>query len=622
MCGIVGYIHLNPSQAISVDLMAMNASIRHRGPDDDGFYQDARVGLAMRRLSIIDLKTGQQPMSNETGRLQVVFNGEIYNYRELRAKLSAEGHHFATQSDTEVLVHAYETWGDDLPKHLRGMFAFALWDMDRERLVLVRDHFGIKPLYTAQLGGTLLFASEIKALLLHPQCPRRLDTTAFDQYLTVRYIPEPRTIFQDIRALPPAHVLIVADGQIETRRYWSFTPLSNPYPDQASAIEAIRETVADSVRAMLVADVPLGAFLSGGIDSASVVAMMSRYSEGAPVKTFSIGFGEREHHWDELPTAKAIASHFKTEHHEFRLEPDIISLLPQIVRGFDQPFADPTALLLYILSQETRQHVTVALTGTGGDELLGGYMRYKGMMQYQRYARLPRPLRRGAARLASMTIRDATDGRMRSQRVRRFLESGALSFDQAYLAIVSNLDQQRKRVLYTADFRATLQPDYGFIHEPLQGDDPLEAILLTELQSYLPYSQLVYGDRMSMAQSLEVRVPLVDQRLIEVAGNIPLAWKIQGGTTKALFREAMRPFLPPEIVNLPKQGFVMPIALWLRGELRAWAEGLLGQLGQRGYFEPSALHTIFQEHLDSKRDHSQLIWTLVVLEIWHQLYFD
>lgn len=620
MCGIVGYIHLDPTQAVAVDLQAMNNSIAHRGPDDAGMYQDARVGLAMRRLSIIDLATGQQPMTNENGRLQVVFNGEIYNYRELRAELSAQGHHFNTQSDTEVLVHGYETWGDNLPKHLRGMFAFALWDMDNERLLLARDHFGIKPLYTMTIGGTLLFASEIKALLLHPQCKRQLDTTAFDQYLTVRYIPEPRTIFQDINALLPGHIL-TADTQTQARPYWSFKPLSNPYPDEASAIQAIRDSVADSVKAMLVADVPLGAFLSGGIDSASVVALMCRYSGGVPVKTFSIGFGEREHHWDELPTAKAIATHFKTEHHEFRLEPDIITLLPQIVQGFDQPFADPTALLLYILSQATRQHVTVALTGTGGDEMFGGYMRYKGMIQYQRYAQLPRLLRQAATRLATRVLRDATDGRMRSQRVRRFLESGSLTFDQAYLAIVSNLDHQRKMALYTPDFRASLQTDYGFICEPLMGSNPLDAILLTDLQSYLPYSQLVYGDRMSMAQSLEVRVPLVDQYLIEVAGNIPLTWKIKGGTTKALFRKAMQPFLPPEIVNLPKQGFVMPVALWLRGELKGWAESLLGQLAQRGYFEPNALQTIFQEHLTSKRDHSQLIWTLVVLEIWHQLYF-
>lgn len=621
MCGIVGYLQLDERHAQPINLATMSQRLVHRGPDEAGNFVDARVGLAVRRLSIIDLDTGQQPIANETGRIHVVFNGEIYNYQELRGELSALGHQFRTQSDTEVLVHGYEAWGLDLPKHLRGMFAFAVWDQEQERLLLARDHFGIKPLYYTVVGTTLLFGSEIKALLTHPQLPRTINTTALDQYITIRYVPEPQTIFEGIQALPPGHIL-TAQRSVSIQQYWSFTPLQQPYPDQASAIRAIQEAMQESVERMLIADVPLGVFLSGGIDSTSIVAMMRQLKPTAPLRTFSIGFGEREHHWDELPVAKHVAAYFKTEHQAFQLEPDIIHLLPEMVKGFDQPFADTSAILLYVLSAKARPYIKVALTGTGGDEMFGGYVRYQGMSVYQRYAQLPHLLRQGAARLAAMAIRDATDGRMRSQRVRRFLESGALSFDQAYLAIVSNIDQQRRQALYTADFRAKLQPDYGFICNSLQGDNPLEALLLTELQSYLPYNQLVYGDRMSMAQSLEMRVPFVDQRLIEVAGNIPLAWKIQGGTTKALFREAMRPYLPAEIVGLPKQGFVMPVALWLREELRGWTKGLLGQLGQRGYFEPRAIQQIFQEYLNNKRDHSQLIWTLMVLEIWHQLYFD
>ena len=626
MCGITGYYHLSENIHTLVNLQRMNDSIYHRGPDEEGTFVAERVGLAMRRLSIIDLTTGQQPMHNETNTVHVVFNGEIYNYRELRTQLQAEGHIFTTQSDTEVLVHGYEAWGADLPKYLRGMFAFAIWDSEHERLMLSRDHFGIKPLYYTIVGQTLLFASEIKALLTHPDVSRELDISAFDQYLSIRYVPEPNTIFQNIKSLPMGHSLFATDT-IDIQPYWQFTPLQNPYQSKNEALQAIQEVVADSVKGMLVSDVPLGAFLSGGIDSASIVAMMRRYSNGNPVCTFSIGFGKAERYWSELEAAKSIANYYGTQHQEFLVEPDVINLLPQVIQGFDQPFANPTAILLNILSEQTRQHVTVALTGTGGDEMFGGYVRYKGMVYHQRYSRVPKPLRQLIAQLAK-NIRDTTDGRMVTQRLRRFFTSGVLPFDDAYINIISMLDNTRRRNLYTPKIYEKIknQDCWGYLRQYLNDGNytPLERLMLTEVQTYLPFNQLVYGDRMSMARSLELRVPLVDQKVIEVASNIPFDWKLSNGVTKGLFREAMSPFLPPDILKAPKQGFVLPIALWLRHELRDWAFGILApeKIRQRGYFQPDTVQTILREHDSGKRDNSILIWTLIVFELWHEAYLD
>lgn len=627
MCGIVGYFRRSFDHPLQINLRRMDDLIHHRGPDEDGYYTDERVGLAMRRLSIIDLSTGQQPMHNETNTVHVVYNGEIYNFHDLRQRLLAEGHVFTTQCDTEVLVHGYETWGEALPTYLRGMFAFALWDSQRQRLMLVRDHFGIKPLYYTVMGDTLLFASEMKALLAQPGLSREIDRVALDQYMTIQYVPEPRTIYQSIKALPAGHLMFSDEDELlDIRRYWTFTPMQQPYSSKAEAIEAIQTAFADSVKSMLVSDVPLGAFLSGGIDSASVVAMMTRCGDGSPVRTFSIGFGERERRWDELDAARSIAQFFKTEHHEFRVEPDVVQLVPQMVKAFDQPFANPTAILLYILSEQTRQHVTVALAGTGGDEMFGGYVRYKGMIRHEQYAHLPQILRKAAAQAASTYIHDTSDGRLRAQRVRRFLESGALPFDEAYLRIVTLLDDQRRQTLYSpALFEAVCEESWDFIRAPLRTENArLEQLMVAELQSYLPFNQLAYGDRMSMAQSLEVRVPLVDQELVKVAGNIPLRWKIPNGVTKGLFREAMAPFLPPEILQTPKLGFNLPIPLWFQNELRGWIADILSEkrVAQRGYFQPSAVTAIVQAHNEGKRDHSLLIWALVVLEIWHQMAVD
>jgi asparagine synthase (glutamine-hydrolysing) len=646
MCGIAGYISTSPQVNIRPYLQGMVRLLTHRGPDDEGYYQNALMGMGMRRLSIIDLATGHQPITNEDETVHVVFNGEIYNYRELRSVLEAKGHRFSTQSDTEVLVHGYEEWEEGLPKHLRGMFAFAIYDQRPGgdlpsgvtsaglrssvpgHLFLARDHFGIKPLYYAEIDGTFVFASEIKSLLAVPGISRDIDPEALNSYLSFLYVPEPRTIFKAVRALPPAHSLILKDGKVSIRHYWSFQlSTRQPLPRQ-DAVERIRAVFEDSVQSMLVSDVSLGLFLSGGIDSASILAMMNRHVDG-PVKTFSIGFGEKEKHWDELESARHVASFFKTDHHEFRLDPDVVGLIPQVLRHFDQPFANPTALILYLLSGEARQYVKVALAGTGGDEMFAGYPRYVGMYLYQKYRYLPAFLRQGAKALSHQLAKDSMDGRLWPQRIRRFLEGGAMSFGDCYVGFLSDQEDGRIQAMFTPEFRSSLNStdSAAFLRAYLdgsQGVPELEQLMLADLNTYLPYNQLVYGDRMSMAQSLEVRVPFVDQRLVEVAGSIPLSRKIPWGVTKGLFREAMGSFLPREIVNAPKKGLNLPISLWLRGDLRGWTHSLLSEerVRRRGYLRPEAVKAVVEEHERGRRDNSLFIWALLIFEKWHELYID
>lgn len=631
MCGIAGYVRLAPSTAEDPttvpDLQAMVDSLTHRGPDSAGFHAQGPVGLGMRRLAIIDLETGDQPISDATGHQVVIQNGEIYNYRQLRDQLIDRGYRFRTQSDTEVLLHGYAEWGEDLCEHLRGMFAVAIWDHAKQQLFLARDHFGIKPLYYCQVDGFLCFASEIKALLA-VGAPRDVDTEALDRYLSFLYVPEPRTIFRHVKALSPGHVMTCRRGDVDIRRYHQYRPSTQPFGSRQDAIEAVREGFADSVEAMMVSDVPIGLFLSAGIDSASILAMMARITE-APVRTFSIGFGSAERHWDELDGARRLADRFGSDHHEFRIDPDIVGQLPGIVRHFDQPFANPTALILDLLSKETRRHVKVALSGTGGDEFFAGYPRYLGMQLYRRYALLPSPLRRAAAALGDRLLRDRSDGRLTAQRLRRFLDSGALPFDASYARMLVVLETSRKRSLYTpATVDGLRASSADFITAQLAqvpaGSSPGEMLLATDIATYLPFNQLAYGDRMSMKQSLEVRVPFVDQRLAEVAAAIPLAWNLRRGTTKALLREAMAPYLPADIVKGAKRGLNLPIALWFRGPLKGWLEDRLAphRLEKRGYLRPEAVAQVLAEHMDGRRDHSLFLWALAVLESWFEAYID
>lgn len=642
MCGIAGFLDLHrrgapPDADLSSDtLRAMVSSLVHRGPDDEGFYGAPGVGLGMRRLAVIDLDGGRQPMANEDATVWVVTNGEIYNFVELRDQLRDRGHRFVSESDTEVLVHGWEEWGTDLPRRLRGMFAFAVWDTRTEHLFVARDPFGVKPLYySEQSPGTpehrLLFGSEIKALLA-AGVERRLDLQALDGYLSFLYVPEPRTLFESVRVLPPGHALSCRGGTVELQSYARYEPSGDRFASRREAVEAVREVLDDSVRAMMVADVPVGLFLSAGIDSASLLAAMVRHGDG-PVKTFSIGFGQAEHRWDELDGARSLAEHFGSDHHEIRVEPDIVQQLPRVVRHFDQPFANPTAVILDLLSQRAREQVTVALSGTGGDEFFAGYPRHLGMALYRRYRYLPEPVRRAAAVAGRALLRDATDGRQAARRLRRFLAGGALPLDRCYAEMLVALGGQRKQGLYSEPTLEALRMANGgtlpdateWVRQRFPDRRPsgaLEYLLAADVGTYLVGNQLAYADRMSMAQSLEVRVPFVDQRVAEVASRIPLAWHLRRGVTKSLLRDAVAPWLPESIVKAPKRGLNLPIGLWFRGALEPWMRDLLGpgHLGARGLLDGHAVDALIAEHLGGRRDHSLALWALVVLELWFQEY--
>lgn len=626
MCGIAGFVKLNPTARVSFEWTRMVDALAHRGPDDDGFYADEHVGIGMRRLAIIDVAGGSQPIANERGNIHVVYNGEIYNYRALRAELETRGHHFKTQSDTETIAHGYEEWGLKISEKLRAMFAYALWDKDAKRLVVARDHFGIKPMFYTIIDDALFFASEIKALLLHPKLKRAMDLRALNQYLSFLYVPAPRTMFQNIFELPPAHQLLVENGRVRVERFWQ--PETQPRAmNDADARALIRDAFEDSVRAQMMSEVPLGAFLSGGIDSSAIVAMMKRHTN-VPVKTFSLGFGAAEANWDETESAARVAKFFGTEHYSFRIEPNIVELAPQVIQHFDQPFANPTAVLMLLLARETRKHVTVALSGTGGDELFAGYPRYVGMLALEKYQRVPQTLRGFFANGARSFLRDASNGNLRMQRARRFFEGGALSFKECYLRWLVVMDETRKDLLYSESAQRELHDTdtFDFIRPYLNDATvpPTDRLLLTDYSTYLPFNQLHYADRMSMAASLEVRVPFVDQALFEAVKNIPLAQKISGNVTKALFRQALANDLPPFLLDLPKTGLNLPIALWFRGALRGWLHELLSpqNIRARGLFNVDGVQSILAEHDAGKRDHSLFLWALAMLEVWQQVYFD
>ncbi len=432
MCGIAGYYHSMPQTAVPMDLSKATRLLLHRGPDEEGYYEDSRVGMGIRRLSIIDIPGGHQPLGNEADTIHAVFNGEIYNYRGLRSLLQSKGHRFKSCSDTEVIVHGYEEWGEELFGRLRGMFAVGVWDEPKGSLLLARDHFGIKPLYYTKVNETFFFASEMKALLADRGVQREIDPVALDQYLSFLYIPEPRTIFTGVKALPPAHYLLLKEGEATLHRYWKLEICPDESLSLSSQLEEIRSGVEESVRAMLEADVPVGVFLSGGMDSTAILAMMSRHSR-EKVKTFTLGFGAREKNWDELEPARRVAAFFRTEHQEFRVEPRIVEDLPLVIRHFDQPFANPTALLLYYLSAEASRSVKVALTGTGGDEMFAGYPRYKAMVYHQFYGKIPPQIRKGLSAVGNFFLNDGINGNLGRQRIRRFLDAGSMNFAKCYL---------------------------------------------------------------------------------------------------------------------------------------------------------------------------------------------
>jgi asparagine synthase (glutamine-hydrolysing) len=625
MCGICGVVSRNSDRPVTEPLLrAMNDRLRHRGPDEDGVYLDDQAGLAMRRLSIVDLATGRQPIANEDQTIWIVFNGEIYNHLELRLQLEAKGHRFITQTDTEAIIHGYEAYGDDVVDHLNGMFVFAIWDTRRQRLLIARDRLGIKPLYYFCNAERLFFASELKALLAHPDVPRALDLTALDHFLTLEYVPSPYSIFQDIHKLPAGHRLILAAGrEPRLEQYWNVT-FQPALMNEATAVATLTDLIRDAVKIRLMADVPLGAFLSGGIDSSAVVAFMSELMT-EPVKTFSIGFGDPT--YNELPYARLVANHFGTDHHEEFLEADINEMVLRLVSHFDEPFGDFSIFPTFLVSEMARRHVTVTLSGDGGDEIFAGYDTYRAQALDRRYyGRLPRWLRQRAipGLLELVPPRPAKKGLI--NKTKRFVEGGALPEAWQHTRWMMFMHQQDKARLYQPDICASL----------LNGDSPGrlmetyfaqagQADQLTQQQyvdvkTYLADDILVKVDRMSMATSLEARVPLLDYRIVEFALSLPPHLKLNGQETKVILRRIMAGRLPEAVLNKPKEGFSIPLKHWLRGELRPLLHDLLAPdtIRRRGYFQPETVVQWLSEHEAGRVNHSHRLWALMVFELWQQ----
>jgi asparagine synthase (glutamine-hydrolysing) len=622
MCGITGAA----PGLDTVVLERMTAALIHRGPDGEGYFSTPDVSLGHRRLAVIDLAGGRQPMTSSDSRWTIIYNGEIYNFRALRRELQALGVVFRTQSDTEALLEAWARWGVDSLERLRGMFAFAMWDAWERALWLVRDRLGVKPLYHSVAGGRLLFGSEIKAILAHPDASRRLNPAAVDDYLACLYVPAPQTIFAGIEELPPGHWLRWQNGAMEVRRYWEARPLpaGESTPRHAEDLLALLE---ESVRLRLESDVPLGTFLSGGLDSSSVVALAAR-AKTEPMRSFSLGFGAGEEHYTELEFARLVASRYKTEHRELTIRPDCTELLPKMVKLFDEPFGNPTALLLYALSEVTRQHVTVALAGDAGDELFLGYPRYLGVRFRRAWQAVPRPLRRGIASLAGR-IPESTNGFHARRRIREFFSAGADSWQGAYIGWVTYFNPAMRQELYAPDFRAAVGGHAGekFLEDcfaRVAGCDPLDQASYVDLQSFLPHNLLQYGDRMSMAHALELRLPFTDHRLVEFALSLPPGQKLRGRESKHLLREAMRPLLPDETLRRSKLGLNPPLGRWLRNELAPLVERYLAPeaVRRRGWFRPEAVARLRQEFASGRRDYSLHLWGLLVLEEWARQYLD
>jgi asparagine synthase (glutamine-hydrolysing) len=626
MCGIAGQARADGRRPDAELLNGMCGAIEHRGPDSRGVHIDDGVGLGIQRLRVIDLVSGDQPIFNEDRSIAVVLNGEIYNHRELRQLLERKGHRFSTQGDTEVIVHLYEEVGADFVDSLIGMFGVAVWDVRERRLVLARDRFGKKPLYYAEREGVLSFASEIQSLLQDRQVSRTVDYEALDMYLALRYVPSPLTAFRDVRKLSPGHRLVFQDGRSQTEAFWRLDYLpKQEVKDERELCEELRERLRVAVRRRLIADVPLGAFLSGGIDSAAVVATMAQEST-QPVKTFSIGFDSD--HANELPQAQIVASRFGTEHHEFMVTPNAIELLPKIIRHHGEPFADATSIPTFYLAEVTRQHVTVALNGDGGDEIFGGYTRYVANLASARISGLPVPLRRALAWIGGAV---PANGQIDSwpNRIRRVAETLPLDPASRYFAYMSHLNGLRRDDLYTDSFRERVsltgaQEALSEAWRKASATDLLDKMLDTDVRTYLPDDLLTKVDIATMSCSLEARSPLLDHELVEFAASLPTCEKIQGKEKKVVFRRALRGLVPDEILDAPKRGFHPPLADWLRGELGSFArEVLLDRTArERGHLRPDRVAALLDLHTRGLEDHSEGIWRLMIYELWHREFVD
>lgn len=626
MCGISGFAG-SPVEAQQGRLIleAMCHAIRHRGPDDEGYYVGSHAALGVQRLSIIDVAGGHQPISNEDGTVWVAFNGEIYNFLDLRSDLQRRGHRLETHSDTEVIVHLYEELESDLVSRLDGMFAFAIWDQHRSRLVLARDRMGKKPLHYAFVGDGLVFASELKGILQHPGVVRELSIPALTRYLAFDYVPAPRTIFRGIFKLPPGHLLTYEGRQARVTQYWDL-PIPTEEANRPGASEQLLRLLEAATRRRLMSEVPLGAFLSGGIDSSAVTALMARASS-APIKTFSIGFAEQS--FDESRYARQVAAYLGTDHHEEIMAPRVmLDLIDQIGEVLDEPLADASILPTYLLSRFTRQHVTVALSGDGGDELFAGYPTYQAHQLARRMGWTPRPILAGARALATrlpvsygdfsldFKIRRFISGLGYPLALRHALWLGSFGVDDLSALLTPEVWQQVKSDDLFSEIRAYVKS--------AENRDWLGKLLYLDAKLYLQDGVLVKVDRASMACSLEVRSPFLDTAVVEFASRLAAPEKLHGFTTKYLLKRSLKHVLPDSILNRRKKGFGIPVGLWIRGELRDLFRGMLDskRIAEQGLLNPQAVGRLLSEHLDGKQDHRKKLWNLLVFQMWHRAYLE
>ena len=617
MCGIAGIFGLAGASVAYQEVKSMCDVLIHRGPNDEGYYVHGNIGLGMRRLSIVDLKTGHQPVPNEDGCVQVILNGEIYNFKELRKELESQGHSFSTETDTEVIVHLYEQYGDECVQKLRGMFAFAVWDERQRRLLLARDRIGIKPLFYGEVDGRLIFASELKALLQLPEVDRTLNWNSVDHLFSSLSTPANESIIAGIHKLEPGHTLTVCEGQSpQIRRYWDVRFEPDYHQTKEDCVVRLRELLKESVRIRMNCDVPFGAFLSGGVDSSAVVAMMASQSS-SPIKTFSIGFTEKK--YNEAPYARQVSEIFSTDHHELILKPDVLDIVDDLIWHLDEPFGDSSAIPTYMVSKLAAEHVTVALSGDGGDELFAGYDKYLVERKQRRYQYIPAALRHLLGTIGAQ-MNEGMKGR-------NFLRHIALDGMNRYLNATTMFDDVAKHSLFRPEVAATLTRDDPVRDLALslekKGTHWLSTIQYLDIRGYLPLDILTKVDRMSMAHSLEARVPFLDHKLVEYAATIPPEFHLHNGSTKYLLKTAMRGILPDSLIDRRKQGFAVPLGSWFRGDLTGFVHDLLlsDTSRARRIFNADYIEKLLSMHQHGRNMDLQL-WTLVSFELWCRKFLD
>ena len=621
MCGICGISYSDERVPERSTLTAMTQAILHRGPDSDGFHVETGVGLAMRRLAIVDVAGGDQPIPNEDESMWIVFNGESHNYPELYADLVRRGHEFRTQSDTECILHLYEEYGDDCVHHLRGQAAIAIWDKKKKKLFLARDRMGKKPIYYAVQNGTFYFASEISALLAALPHKPAINIEAIDLYLSLQYIPDPLTIYQGIHKLPPAHRLTWQNSAVKIEKYWDFSYQPKHTTSEEDLIEELRALLKEAVKMRLIAEVPLGAHLSGGIDSSIIVALMAELSD-APVKTFSVGFEEVQ--FSELEYARAVAQKYSTDHHEFILQyGDIPATLETITRHFGEPFADSSAIPLYHISKMTREHVTVVLNGDGGDEDFAGYQRYWLDPLANRYLKAPRFLTRSLIPSIARMLPDSSDrpvGQSLVNGLKRLHQLPEIDARASILRWGSYFSPRQRAQLWKSDFRFDADNAQSLLAERFDSAEGsyLDKTLYTDLHTYLPGDLLVKADRMAMAASIEARSPFLDHKVVEWSARVPDQFKVRGRSGKYLLKKAFADYLPEIVRNHRKQGFGIPLGAWFCGPLHGWAKELLLGSGSplAEWFEKQTLSTLLEEHRTGRTDHGKRIYALAMLALW------